>query len=68
MTIELKNVWHILNKVLTMINVILLGVVTGNVLAYKEIRDKRIPPVANILLLLVLGLGLFAAIYTLLRP
>ncbi len=65
MTIEIRNTWNAVNKVLTIINIILLGLVTLNIVRYKEIKDKRIPVIANILLLLFLGLGLYAAIYKL---
>lgn len=66
MTAEIRKGWHTLNKVLTIINLILLVFVTFNVVSYKEIKDKKIPIVANILLMLFLGLGLYAAIYQLL--
>ncbi|MBC5994195.1 hypothetical protein [Pontibacter cellulosilyticus] len=65
MTAEIRNGWHTLNKVLTIINLILLGLVTFNLIRYKEIKDKKIPVIANILLMLFLGLGLYAAIYQL---
>ncbi|MFD2513941.1 hypothetical protein ACFSRY_08700 [Pontibacter locisalis] len=65
MTAEIRNIWHSVNKVLTIINLILFGLVTLNIVRYKEIRDKKIPVLANILLLLFLGLGLYAAIYNL---
>ncbi len=65
MTIEIRNTWSVLNKGLTFINVLLLGLVTGNIVSYKATRDKKIPVVANIILLFILGLGLFAAIYQL---
>ena len=66
MTIEIRNAWSILNKGLTFINIVLLGLVTGNIVSYKATKDKKIPVLANVLLLLILGLGMFAAIYKLL--
>ena len=63
MTAELRDGWRTVNKVLTIINLILIGLITFNVVRYKEIKDKKIPVIANILLLIFLGLGLYAAIY-----
>lgn len=63
MTAEFRNAWSTINKVLTVINLVLVALLTFNVVRYKEIRDKKIPVIANILLLLFLGLGLYAAIY-----
>ncbi len=65
MTAEIRDGWRTLNKVLTIINLILLGLVTFNIVRYKGIKDKKIPVIANILLMLLLGLGLYAAIYQL---
>ena len=65
MTAEIRNGWRTLNKVLTITNLILLGLVTFNFVRYKEIKYKKIPVIANILLMLFLGLGLYAAIYKL---
>ncbi|GAB3194843.1 hypothetical protein ABID22_000082 [Pontibacter aydingkolensis] len=62
MTAEIRDIWRTVNKVLTIVNLILLGLVTLNIVRYKEIKDKKIPVVANVLLLLFLGLGLYAAI------
>ncbi|RAU84217.1 hypothetical protein [Pontibacter arcticus] len=64
MTLKIAHIWHAINKILTLINVILFGIVTGNVLGVKATQEKNIPVIANVLLLLVLGLGLFAAIYS----
>mgnify|MGYP005755159463 CR=1 FL=1 len=63
MTAEIRNGWRSVNKVLTITNLILLGLLTFNIVRYKEIKDKKIPVVANVLLLVFLGLGLYAAIY-----
>jgi hypothetical protein len=67
MTAEIRNAWSTLNTGLTFINVMLFGLVTGNIVGYKATKDKKIPIIANVLLLVVLGLGLFAAIYKLLH-
>lgn len=40
----------------------LLGILTFNYVSYKEIKDKEIPVVVNVLLLF-LGLDVFAALY-----
>jgi len=63
MTIRIRNVWEIVNTVLTIMNIILFGILTFNPIHFKEIRDKKIPIIANIGLLIFLGLGLFAALY-----
>ncbi|MEJ8802533.1 hypothetical protein [Pontibacter sp. H249] len=65
MAAEIRNGWRFVNKVLTITNLILLGLVTLNVVRYKEVKDKKIPIIANVLLLLFLGLGLYAAVYQL---
>lgn len=63
MTILIKKIGNKINRMLTFINAFLLAVVTGNVSNPKEIQNIRIPIIANIFLLVFLGLGLFAAIY-----
>jgi phosphatidylserine synthase len=61
MTIELRNIWNTFNKALTIINLVLVGILTFNTVSYKEIRDKKIPVFVNVLLLIFLGLGVIAA-------
>lgn len=65
MTTGIKNAWQPINKALTIINLILLAVLTANLVRYKEIKDKKVPVVANVALLLFLGIGLLAAVYPL---
>ncbi|WP_299818544.1 hypothetical protein [uncultured Pontibacter sp.] len=65
MTAKLRNIWSTINKVLTITNLILLAVLTFSFTDYKEIKDKKIPVAVNILLLIFLGLGVYAAIYNL---
>lgn len=66
MTLRISYLWNSLNKALTIINLILFGILTFNYVPYREIKDKEVPVIANILLLLFLGLGAFAALYKLL--
>lgn len=66
MTAEIRNTWKILSRVLTIINLTLLMILTFQGFDYKEVWDKKIPIAANIALLIVLGLAVFAAIYQLL--
>ena len=62
MTTKIKQIWLNINKVLTIINFFLVGIVTfGNI--PKKYQDKQMPFIANIALLLFLGLILFS--YTL---
>lgn len=62
MTIKIRQVWYNINKVLTIINFFLVGIITfGNI--PKKYQDKQMPFIANIVLLLLLGLVLFS--YTL---
>ncbi|AKD02568.1 hypothetical protein POKO110462_08615 [Pontibacter korlensis] len=65
MTIGIREMWYSTNKVLTIINATLLAVLTGNVTDPKAIQNARIPLYANILLLVLLSIGLAAAIYKL---
>ena len=63
MPIRIRNIWEAVNTMLTIMNIILFGILTFNPIHFKEVRDKKIPVIANIGLLLFLGLGLFAALY-----
>ena len=65
MTLELKNTWRSVNNTLTRVNLLLFALVTGNLVTFKQVQDKKVPVAANILLMAFLGLGLFAAIYKL---
>lgn len=65
MTIKIRNFWYSLNKGLTIINLVLFGILTFNIVPYKEIKDKNIPAIVNILLMLFFGLAVFAALYKL---
>jgi hypothetical protein len=65
MAIGIKDLWVAFNKALTITNLVLFGILTFNLVPYKEIRDKNVPVIANLILLLFLSLGLYAAIYKL---
>ncbi|WP_345156275.1 hypothetical protein [Pontibacter saemangeumensis] len=62
MTIQIRNTRGTLNKALTMMNLILFSILTLNIVRYKEIKDKQVPVLANICLLIFLGLGVLAAL------
>lgn len=64
MTTGINNVWQSINKALTIVNLILLAILTANFVRYKEIEDKKVPVIANVFLLLLLSAGLFAALYS----
>ncbi|RIJ37688.1 hypothetical protein [Pontibacter oryzae] len=64
MTTGINNVWQPINKALTIVNLILLAILTTNFVRYKEIKDKKVPVVANVFLLLFLSAGLVAALYS----
>lgn len=64
MVTGIKNVWLLINKALTIINLILLAILTANLVRYKDIKDKKVPVLANVFLLVFLGAGLFAALYS----
>ncbi|WP_018476420.1 hypothetical protein [Pontibacter roseus] len=68
MTLEIKNIWNTVNKVLTIINLFLFMVLTAQGFDYKEVKGKTIPIYFNVLLLLFLGLAVYAGIYKLLNP
>ncbi|MFD2513940.1 hypothetical protein ACFSRY_08695 [Pontibacter locisalis] len=65
MTLGIRNKWNAISKVLTIINLTLFMVLNGQGFNYKEVRDKKVPLLVNVLLLIFLSLGLFAAIYQL---
>lgn len=65
MVLILRNTWGTINKVLTLINAVLLRVVIGNAGLYNPKKEGyiKIPAVANIVLLLCLIVVVYAAIY-----
>ncbi|MDX5437505.1 MAG: hypothetical protein LPK03_09945 [Pontibacter sp.] len=65
MTLEIRNAWNTISKVLTIVNLTLFMVLTGQGFNYKEVRDRKMPLVVNVLLLMLLTLGLFMAIHQL---
>lgn len=64
MTAILKQLWSRLNKILTFVNVLLFGLLTFTVTTeeLKKAQKKKVPLLANMLLLLFFGLALFAVI------
>ena len=61
MTIKIRQAWHNINSVLTIINFFLVGIITfGNI--PKKYQDKQMPFIANIVLLLFLVLVVFSYI------
>ncbi|EJF09044.1 hypothetical protein [Pontibacter lucknowensis] len=67
MTLEIKNTWNGLNRVLTIINLVLLMVLTAQGFDYKKVKGKTVPVYLNVALLLVLGFAVSATIYGLFR-
>ncbi|SIT89527.1 hypothetical protein [Pontibacter indicus] len=66
MTLEIKHTWNAINKVLTIINLSLLMVLTGQGFNYEEVKGKAVPVYLNVALLLVLGFVVSVTIYGLL--
>lgn len=66
MTLEIKHIWNAINRVLTIINLSLLMVLTGQGLNYEEVKGKTVPVYLNVALLLVLGFVVSVTIYGLL--
>lgn len=61
MTIKIRQAWYNINKVLTIINFFLVGIITfGNI--PKKYQDKQMPLAVNMMLLVLLVLVLFSYI------
>ena len=67
MTLEIKKTWSTINRVLTIINLVLLMVLTAQGFDYKKVKGKTIPVYLNVALLLVLGFVVTVTVYGLLR-
>ncbi|GGG09969.1 hypothetical protein [Pontibacter amylolyticus] len=67
MTLEIKNSWNAINRVLTIINLFLFMVLTAQGFNYQEVKGKTVPVYLNVVLLLVLGFAVFISLYGLLR-
>lgn len=67
MTLEIKNTWNAINRVLTIINLFLFMVLTAQGFNYKEVKDKTVPAYLNVVLLLVLSFAVFVTFYGLLN-
>lgn len=67
MTLEIKHTWNAINRVLTIINLFLFMVLNGQGFNYKEVKGKTIPVYLNVLLLIFLGLAVYAGIHNLLH-
>ncbi|TXK46749.1 hypothetical protein FVR03_10425 [Pontibacter qinzhouensis] len=65
MTLDIRNNWNALNRALTIINLFLFMVLTAQGFNYEELKDKKIPIVLNVLLLLIMGSIAFIVIYKL---
>jgi hypothetical protein len=68
MTLEIKDTWNAINRVLTIINLFLFMVLTAQGFNYKEVKGKTVPVYLNVALLLFLSFAVFAAIYKLRNP
>ncbi|PKV67166.1 hypothetical protein [Pontibacter ramchanderi] len=67
MTLEIKNTWIGLNRVLTIINLVLLMVLTAQGFDYTKVKGKTVPVYLNVALLLVLSFAVSVTIYGLFR-
>ncbi|WP_299759054.1 hypothetical protein [uncultured Pontibacter sp.] len=65
MAYTFRDIWVAINKLLTLINAILFSMLGGSLYNHKKKRYVKIPLVANIALLLVLGTTVGAYIYKL---
>lgn len=68
MTLEIKDTWNTINRVLTIINLFLFMILNGQGFDYKKVKDKKVPLYLNVVLLLFLSFAIFAAIYKLRNP
>jgi hypothetical protein len=67
MTLEIKNTWNTINRVLSIINLVLFMMLTFQGFNYKEVKGKTVPVYLNLVLLLVLGFAVFITFYGLLK-
>ncbi|MDO6390683.1 hypothetical protein Q4E40_11145 [Pontibacter sp. BT731] len=67
MTLEIKPTWNAVNRVLTIINLILFMVLNGQGFDYKKVKGKTVPLYLNLVLLFVLGFAVFVTLYGLLK-
>ena len=67
MTLEIKHTWNAINRVLTIINLVLFMVLNGQGFDYKKVKGKTVPVYLNVVLLLFLGFAVFVSLYGLLR-
>jgi hypothetical protein len=67
MTLEIKHTWNAINRVLTIINLVLFMVLTFQGFNYREVKGKTIPVYLNVVLLFVLGFAVFVTFYGLLK-
>ena len=67
MTLEIKNTWNAINRVLTIINLFLFMVLTAQGFNYQEVKGKTVPVYLNVVLLLFLGFAVFVSLRGLLR-
>ncbi|MBX0333748.1 hypothetical protein K3G39_10920 [Pontibacter sp. HSC-14F20] len=63
MTLEIKNIWNALNRVLTIINLVLFMVLNGQGFDYTKVKGKTVPLYLNVILLLILGSAVFITLY-----
>jgi hypothetical protein len=67
MTLEIKNSWNAINRVLTIINLILFMILNGQGFDYNKVKDKKVPLYLNVALLLALSFAVFVTFYGLLN-
>jgi hypothetical protein len=68
MTIRIGKIGNSINDVLTIINIYLFGILTFMPVDFKKIKEKRIPLVVNVGLLLLLSLTIIYVLNKLLTP
>jgi hypothetical protein len=67
MTLVIKNSWNAINRVLTIINLILFMILNGQGFDYNKVKDKKVPLYLNVALLLALSFAVFVTFYGLLN-
>ncbi|QCR24044.1 hypothetical protein C1N53_17910 [Pontibacter sp. SGAir0037] len=63
---EVKHTWRAVNRMLTIINLSLCMVLTGQGFIYERVRGNTVPVYLNMLLLFILSFVVFIAFYRLL--
>jgi hypothetical protein len=63
MTLDIRHIWNSVNKILTVINVLLFGLILLRPFDYQKAKATKLPVALNIVLLLILVFIVFAMTY-----